>query len=125
LILQLSSSTQAGKLSWETTADEKTFRLTLDVGIMHIRLVTPPKRSRAGAIHITPGGNVAPLPSEAPDYHEFVMLNQDNAVVEAFRGQTPRDFTILGDLYEAARQSALKPDEFLRLVEQEVIRRTG
>ena len=113
LIVRLINSTRAGKLVWEATADEDTYRLTLNVGMVHIQRVKPQ------AANVTFVG--------APDAYRFSLFNPDNLLVAAFEGgqaNEPLDYT-LRELYEAARDAVLKPSEFFREVEQEVIRRSG
>ena len=109
LMKRLIEATKVGKLSWEATADENTFRLTLDVGMLHIQRV----RQRATASGYSKG-----------DYRRS-FLNEYNAIVEEFEGGGNEDTRLLHELYDAARLSALKPSDFLRQVEQEVIRRSG
>src|SRR6266446_8397110 len=109
LIKRLVISTQAGKFRWEETADEDIFRLTLDAGIIHIRRIMG-KTTIGGP----PG-----------DDYMFKLFNQNNALVENFTSELEEDRKLLRDLYEAARASALKPNELLGKLEQEVIRRSG
>lgn len=103
LMKRLIDSTKAGKLSWEETADENTFRLTLDVGIIHIQQVG----------------------SQSAGDFRLSMLNENNAIVEVFEGGQTEENHLLRELYEAARFSALRANDFLRQLEQEVIRRSG
>jgi hypothetical protein len=109
LIGRLIASTRSRKLSWEETADENTFRLILDVGIIHIqqnRQQTPPG---------TP----------APGTYTLLFLNENNTPVVVWEASVPEDERQLRDLFEAARDSGLKPKEFFHRLEQEVIRRSG
>ena len=95
LIKRLIDSTKGGKLSWEETADENTFRLTLDVGILHIQRV----RQQPAV------GN-----SAQGDYR-LSLLNENNIIVGEFEGGEAGDNRLLSELYEAARLSALRPPE--------------
>jgi hypothetical protein len=105
LIKRLIISTRSGKLSWEETADEDLFRLTLDAGIIHI--VRIKKKTMRG------------------DDFKLFFLNQNNTPVQQFEGEEANDQDQLRQLFEAARDSALKPSEVLQRLEQEVIRRSG
>jgi hypothetical protein len=109
LMKRLLDSTRAGKLCWEETADENTFRLILDVGILHVEGVRQPTS----------------LGSSAQSNYRLSLLNENNVLVGVFEGGQSEDQRLLRELYEAARHSALRPNDFLRQVEQEVIRRSG
>ena len=109
LIKRLLDSTKNGKLSWEETADENTFRLILDVGILHIQ------RLRHNPAHSN---------GVQGDYR-LSLLNENNALVGDFEGEEANDYRLLYELYEAGRLSALRPNDFLRQVQDEVIRRSG
>ena len=109
LIGRLIESTRSGKFRWQETADENLFRLVLDAGIIHVR------RIRMQHVSATRG----------PDNYDLVFLNQNSTPVEDWQPDQGRDIEQLKALYEAARDSALKPSEFLRNLEKEVIRRSG
>jgi hypothetical protein len=109
LTKRLLDSTKNGKLSWEETADENTFRLILDVGILHIQRVRQEPALGNGV---------------QGDYR-LSLLNENNALMGEFEGGETNDSRLLRELYEAARSSALRPNDFLRQVQEEVIRRSG
>ncbi len=109
LMKRLIDSTRAGKLSWEETADENTFRLILDAGILHIQRV----RQQPA------------LGSSIQGEYRLSLLNENNAIVIEFEGGEAEDYRLLRELHEAARLSALRPNDFLRQVQEEVIRRSG
>jgi hypothetical protein len=97
-------------LIWEETAEENTFRLILDAGIVRVEQVSAPENSRLTC--------------------KLSLLNETGTLVESFvpglsRGLEDDARRQLEELYEMARNSALKPGEFLRQLEQEVIRRSG
>jgi hypothetical protein len=105
LLSRLIEATRSGKFRWETTADEATFRLVLDTGIIHVEQIVGPER------------------------YVLWFLNQNNAVVDSYKADNvisamKVDMQVR-DLFEAARSSALKPDEFFLRLEQEVNRRSG
>jgi hypothetical protein len=108
-LLRLLSSTQARKLAWEETADENTFRLTLDAGMVHIEKLKNSNR-------ILPSGL---------EHYRLSLLNVNGTTVEAFEGEEGQDFINLKQLYELARESALKPDDFLSNLEKEIGQRAG
>jgi hypothetical protein len=106
---RLISSTQAQKLAWEETADENIFRLTLEAGMVYIEKV---KNSNK----VFPPGL---------EHYRMSLLNANGTTVEAFDGEQPQDYSRLKQLYELARESALKPEDFLSNLEREIGRRVG
>lgn len=109
LMKRLLDSTRSGKLSWEETADENIFRLTLDVGILHVQRV----RQQPA------------LGNGSPGDFRLSFLNENNIIVGEFEGGEAEDSRLLCALFDAARLSALRPNDFLRQVQDEVIRRSG
>jgi hypothetical protein len=104
LLRKLLQATKAKRVTWNDTADEDTFRLTFNTGMVHI-----------GAMPV--------LNSSAKEL-KATLFNQNNtevATVEAFAQNTTSDkAALLSELYSLARDSALRPDDVLASVEAEV-----
>lgn len=109
LIKRLLASTKTGKLSWEETADENSFRLMLDAGILHVQRVR----------------QQMPLGTSCQGDYRLCLFNENNVLVGEFEGGAAEDFQLLSELFNAARFSALRPNDFLRQVQEEVIRRSS
>jgi hypothetical protein len=108
-ISRLIPATQIGKLIWQETADEDSFRLLLDTGIILIQ------RSNMQKMDGTLG---------QPEY-KLIFLNKNDSEVDSWHPDPGKDYEQLSLLYEVARDSALRPTKLLQAMEQEVIRRSG
>lgn|SRR5262249_49881498 len=106
LIRRLIAATRHGKLRWEDTAEENLFRLSLSSGMIQIH-----RRLRQ-------------LTDTLFEF-EFTLVNEHDTVVDEFHGATADDDILLRELWEQARNSALKPDEFLGRIEQEIKQRAN
>jgi len=106
LLRKLLQATKAKRIVWSSTADEDTFRLTFDTGMVHI-----------GATPV-PNSNVKEL--------RATLFNQDYAEIETvavFAGDNSEQGALLLELHALARESALRPDDVLESVEAELDQR--
>ncbi len=108
---KLLTFTRNGQLRWEETADEKTFRLVVDSGMIQIQ-----ERPQEGVF--TPS-QLAQHPVE----YVLTVLNENNITAGTFTGaHTEGGQRLLHELYDAARESALRPDQLLDRIDSEITR---
>jgi hypothetical protein len=110
ILRKLLDATQSGKLVWSETADEETYRVTFRDGMVNVTRI--------------PGAVDRPLRTK----YTANLLNEQNTVVAEFDPQNDIDGALLSNLFQAARESALKPDKVLAGIEAELdsrLRRNG
>jgi hypothetical protein len=118
LCIKLLNYTRGESIKWEETADENTFRLTLDSGIFHIERVPPrvfaPSHGGSGMISTSSG-----------EKYRATLFNRNNTPVETYEQDAAEPGSLLKDLYEEARRSALRPEEVVNSFEKELVNRVG
>jgi hypothetical protein len=113
LCIKLLNGTRDQRIRWEETADENTFRLTLDSGMFHIQQV--PRRS-------IPVGQDQGMVFMGGEKYKATLFNPNNTPVETYEEDTDSG-GLLRDLYEEARRSALRPEEVMDRFERELVQR--
>jgi hypothetical protein len=108
-ISRLIDSTKIGKLVWQDTFDEDTYRFLLDKGMILIERIKMQKVD----------GSLG-----QPEY-KLVILNQNGTPIDSWHPDPGKDHEQLSVLYESARTSALRPSKLLQEMEEAVIRRSG
>ena len=110
LTQKLLAFTRNDKLKWEETADEQTFRLVVDSGMIQIQ-----ERPQDRAFTSSQPGQ--------PVEHVLTVLNENNVPTVTFTGaHTEGGQRLLRELYDAARDSALRPDQLLDRIDSEITR---
>jgi hypothetical protein len=106
LLRKLLQATKMRRVVWSDTADENTFRLTFDNGMIHI--------------------GEAPNPVFPSKLLTATLFNQNNTPIETIKSgdDVPsEEGNLLRELYALARESALRPDDVLESVEAELEQR--
>jgi hypothetical protein len=102
---KLARATREGRLCWERTADEQTFRAALENGM--IQVSGPPNPSKG----------LVPL-------FRYAIFDRNNAPMQggdALEGvQNSPLSQVLAELYNSALQSALTPDDWLGPLDREI-----
>jgi hypothetical protein len=111
LAQKLLAFTRNDQLKWEETADEQTFCLVVDSGMIQIQ-----ERPREGSF--TPS-----QPAPHPVEYALSVLNENNITVGTFTGGTTEGGQrLLHELYDAARDSAFRPDRVIDRIDSEITR---
>jgi len=109
LLRKLLQATKTKRIVWSDTADENTFRLSFDNGMIHIgeapNSIFPSKSLTATLFN----RNNTPI--------ETIKFGDDVASASSEAGK------LLPELYAVARESALRPDDVLESVEAELDQR--
>ena len=108
MLRKLLQVTKTKRIVWSDTADEDTFRLTFDTGMVHIGEVPNPVS-----------------PSKLLTATLFNQNNTPTVTVQAGADRVDEDGKLLSELYTLARESALRPDDVLASVEAELDQREG
>jgi len=106
LLRKLLQATKMKRIVWSDTADENTFRLSFDNGMIHI--------------------GEAPNPVSTSKLLTATLFNQNNTQVETIKvgDDVPsEEGNVLRELYAQARESALRPEDVLESVEAELDQR--
>jgi hypothetical protein len=99
LVEKLVEATRAGKIAWTETFEDDTFRCLLDHGL----------------VRISPATRVTGEPA-----YRLVILNRQNTEVENLLPSSDPEAALYRELFELARQSALRPDRVLKGLLDEV-----
>jgi hypothetical protein len=102
LLRQLLIATREKKLSWEETADENTFRLIFD----------------GGMVNVTQRSAVVGVPLRTK--YIATLLNEHNNLVEEFDPENEVEGALLSDVFHAARKSSVHPEEVFSSIEREL-----
>jgi len=111
LARKLLTFTRNDRLKWDETADEQTFCLVVDSGMIQIQ-----ERPQEGLF--TPS-----QPAQHPVEYVLTVLNENNITAGTFTGaHTEGGQRLLHELYDAARESALRPDRVIDRIDSEITR---
>jgi hypothetical protein len=106
LLRKLLQATKMKRIVWSDTADENTFRLSFNNGMIQI-------------------GEV-PNPIFPSKLLTATLFNQNNIPIETIKfgdDQANEEGNLIRELYALARESALRPDDVLESVEAELDQR--
>ena len=106
LIVLLKQATEGGRLRWETTPDENTFRVLLGSGFMRLS-------KSFGTAH----------PMETS--YTLTILDHNGLLVDEYTPEEGEDYFQLADLFGIARRSALNLEAVLDQMLQELKTRAG
>src|SRR5262245_59581330 len=111
LLKKLLTATRERLLSWDVTADENTFRVTFKGGIVHV-------------IEEEEAFDDEGLDEEGRDegVYRALLFNEKNVEVESFTPNDLSEMRELRELYRQARESALRPDDVLDRIGEEIDR---
>jgi len=102
LVAQLSAGTAAGRLQWEDTADEDTYRIALRTGLIQVNRFTP-------------------VGSECDETrYALSVFNNVNKLVERYDPEAVTSQTELEGLWQGARRSAMHADQVIDSLLKEV-----
>lgn len=108
LLADLLAATRSRRVRWQDTADEDTFRIDFAGGAVRV------SRYLADSLR-------------RPDEYAYLtaLLNQNNAVAVELNSETEKGNFDFGEFFEAAKDSALRPDDLLDEIQQELKQKTG
>ena len=103
LVSDLLAATETGRVRWEDTADENTFRTSLRSGMVQV------------------GKSAAPPEEEGMDAcHQVSLFDRRGRLIEELTVPALKGWEELAHLFEAARRSARKTDEVLDQILAEI-----
>jgi hypothetical protein len=102
----LANETRSNSVEWTETADEGAFRAVFGKGVVEVEKPKqpPPNASVIGA----------------PPEYRALLLSSGGSLIEEFVPQTNPELEALKELYELARESALRPEEVINSIEREL-----
>jgi hypothetical protein len=102
---QLAHALQGGRYQWEPTAETDAYRVTLDSGMIVVA------RENTDEERDFPGTGL----------YSLAVLDEKNREIARLVARTAQDAELLRDVWEQARNAALKPDETLTRILHELL----